>query len=88
MAVTLLQRIDHSKNMARSYELSVQLGLFGDVALTRHWGRIGSAGQTREYWFDSEDTATKEAESILRQKTAKGHVSKPIDGHIETPFRL
>ena len=88
MGITLLQRVDHSRNMARSYELSVQLGLFGDVALTRHWGRIGSAGQTREYWFDSEDSAVKEADMILRQKLRKGYVAKSIDGQVGAPLRL
>jgi len=73
MTITVLQRVDQSRNMARSYELSVQPGLFGDTALTRHWGRIGSAGQTKEYWFDSEDAAAKEAETILRQKQRRGY---------------
>jgi len=78
VAIILLQRMDQSRNMARSYELSLQPGLFGDVALTRHWGRIGSAGQTREYWFDSEDKATKEADLILRQKLRKGYIKKSV----------
>jgi predicted DNA-binding WGR domain protein len=80
MSITVLQRIDHSRNMARSYELSVQPGLFGDVALTRHWGRIGTAGQTREYWFASEAEAVKEADQVLRQKMRKGYTAKSIDG--------
>jgi len=78
VAIILLQRIDQSRNMARSYELSLQPGLFGDVALTRHWGRIGSAGQTREYWFDSEHKAAKEADLILRQKLRKGYIKKSV----------
>lgn len=78
MTITVLQRIDQGRNMARSYELSVQPGLFGDTALTRHWGRIGTAGQTKEYWFDTEAAATTEAESILRQKQRRGYRVKPV----------
>jgi hypothetical protein len=43
--------VDKDRNMDRRYELSVQLGLIGDVAVARHWSRIGAAGQTKEYWF-------------------------------------
>lgn len=73
MSITLLHRIDAAHNMARSYELSIQPGLFGDVAVMRHWGRIGSAGQAREYWFDGEDAARKEADAVLRQKLRRGY---------------
>ena len=36
-----LRRIEPEKNMARFYEISLQPTLFGDVAVVRHWGRIG-----------------------------------------------
>jgi predicted DNA-binding WGR domain protein len=79
MSITRLHRIDKTRNMARGYELSVQPGLFGDVAVTRHWGRIGTAGQTREYWFDTEDAAQKDADTILRQKLRRGYARLASD---------
>jgi predicted DNA-binding WGR domain protein len=85
VAITLLHRIDNGRNMARSYELSVQPGLFGDVAVTRHWGRIGTAGQTRECWFDTEDAASKEAGIILQQKVRRGYQIKSIEEYVALP---
>ncbi|MGB3389974.1 MAG: WGR domain-containing protein [Pseudaminobacter sp.] len=38
----LLDRIMRERNMARFYELSVEPTLFGEVALVRRWGRIGT----------------------------------------------
>ena len=59
--------------MARRYELSVQPGLFGDVAVVRHWGRIGTVGQTKEFWFDDETGASSEAARVLRVKQKRGY---------------
>lgn len=39
------RRIDPTRNMARFYLLSLEPTLFGDVALLRHWGRIGTRGR-------------------------------------------
>lgn len=33
--------------MARYYRLSVEPSLFGDTALVREWGRIGTSGRRR-----------------------------------------
>lgn len=41
------RRYDASRNMARFYCLSVERTLFGDAALVREWGRIGTRGQRR-----------------------------------------
>ena len=54
--------------MAWFYELSVQPGLFGDICVTRHWGRIGTQGQAKEHWFDSEALAFGLASKLERQK--------------------
>lgn len=73
MSISILHRVDKSLNMARRYELSVQPGLFGDVAVVRHWGRIGTVGQTKEYWFPSEPEARANADGVLRQKQRRGY---------------
>ncbi|MFP1132878.1 WGR domain-containing protein [Asticcacaulis sp. W401b] len=73
MTVQHLRRIDQARNMARSYEVSVQPGLFGDVAVVRHWGRIGTAGQSKEFWFTDEVQADEMIGAILRQKQRRGY---------------
>lgn len=73
MSISILHRVDKALNMARRYELSVQPGLFGDVAVVRHWGRIGTIGQTKEFWFADEAGALSSAASVLRQKQNRGY---------------
>ena len=41
------ERIDHAANCARFYTLAWQPDLWGDIALVRSWGRIGSQGNRR-----------------------------------------
>jgi predicted DNA-binding WGR domain protein len=40
-----LTRTDPDRNMARFYTMTLQPTLFGEWALLREWGRIGSAGR-------------------------------------------
>jgi predicted DNA-binding WGR domain protein len=40
----ILERLEPAANMARYYGLSIEPTLFGDVALVRRWGRIGTHG--------------------------------------------
>ena len=84
MTISILHRIDKDRNMMRGYELSVQPGLFGDVSVLRHWGRIGTVGQSKEYWFSDAEAAAHEADAILRQKRRRGYVlqEQPATPHI------
>jgi len=77
MAATVLRRIDQARNMARFYELDVQPGLFGDVSVTRHWGRIGSNGQSKQHWFSSDAAAADLAAKLTRQKERRGY-NRPL----------
>jgi len=61
--------------MARFYELDVQPGLFGDVSVTRHWGRIGSLGQSKQHWFADDTAASELAGKLRRQKERRGYVA-------------
>jgi predicted DNA-binding WGR domain protein len=70
----VLHRIDPARNMRRRYELSVQPTLFGDVAVIRHWGRIGGGGQSREDWLASDAEAQAQVSRILEQKRRRGYV--------------
>lgn len=67
--MTLLHRVDATKNMARFYALSLQRSLFGDVLLVRCWGRIGTKGRLRSEWFETERAA---ADALHRLEHLKG----------------
>ena len=69
-----LTRIDPAENEARFYVLDVQPTLFGEWALVKEWGRIGSEGEQRMTWFDEE----REALTLFlrRLKSAGGAVMR------------
>lgn len=68
-----LTRIDPEANMRRFYRLSLQPGLFGDVALIREWGRIGTNGQCKSEWFEDESQAEVASDKLTRQKRRRGY---------------
>jgi predicted DNA-binding WGR domain protein len=68
-----LERHDPEKNMARFYRMTLAPTLFGEWALIREWGRIGSPGTVRETWFDTEMLALKEQQKLLRRKQRRGY---------------
>lgn len=68
-----VQRIDAARNMARYYRLAIGPTLFGNIALVRNWGRIGTRGQERVELFDTEKQALSHFLEILRDKRRKGY---------------
>jgi predicted DNA-binding WGR domain protein len=68
-----LRRIDPVRNMARFYLVSVDRSLFGDFAIVREWGRIGSIGRVRIDLFDDEDGALTAFAAIERRKRKRGY---------------
>jgi predicted DNA-binding WGR domain protein len=40
-----LRRVDPETNIARFYVLTLERDLFGNVVVTRQWGRVGTAGR-------------------------------------------
>lgn len=70
---TYLERIDRARNMARYYRLSVVETLFGDWAMLREWGRIGSRGQSRAEWCVSEDDALRRLDERRRERQRRGY---------------
>lgn len=70
------QRVDDTKNMARYYMISIQPTLFGEIAVVRHWGRIGRAGGEKIEVFETEQEATAHFLDIARRKRARGY--KPV----------
>ena len=68
-----IERRDTTRNMARFYALSIEPTLFGDVCLTRRWGRIGTRGQMRAMSFSQEEEALAYFAKIQRQKASRGY---------------
>jgi predicted DNA-binding WGR domain protein len=71
--ILVLERRDENRNMARFYVLAIEPTLFGDSALVREWGRIGSWGRRRLDLY-ADDRASGEAlEAWLRRKVRRGY---------------
>jgi predicted DNA-binding WGR domain protein len=68
-----LHRIDPSRNMRRFYMLTIQPTLFGDVSLVRHWGRIGTNGQSMMQTFAEPEAANAAFHRLERIKRARGY---------------
>lgn len=69
----LLKRIDPDRNMARFYALSVEPTLFGDAALVRQWGRIGTRGQLKINLFDTKSAAETALARLAKRKLRRGY---------------
>lgn len=67
------ERHDPVRNMARYYAFEISESLFGEPCLTRRWGRIGSAGQSRVHFYGIENDAVRELLKLVRQKKARGY---------------
>ena len=67
-----LTRIDPAQNMARFYDISLQPTLFGEVAVLRRWGRIGTGGQVLMQTLDAGQAATEQAR-LAQAKRRRGY---------------
>jgi predicted DNA-binding WGR domain protein len=68
-----VERMDPTKNIARFYAMSIEATLFGDVCLTRRWGRIGAHGQAMQHHFNTEEDAVQLFLDLLRRKRVRGY---------------
>lgn len=73
MAHAHLHRIDPKANMARFYHVDLVPTLFGEVAVLRQWGRIGTNGRTTVETLPSIGEAEMSANRTLRQKMRRGY---------------
>ncbi|MDE3175432.1 MAG: WGR domain-containing protein [Pseudomonadota bacterium] len=69
----VLERIDPSRNMARLYVLAIEPTLFGDTALARGWGRIGSRGRSRLDLHADKAAAAEALDVWLNRKLRRGY---------------
>jgi predicted DNA-binding WGR domain protein len=70
-----LHRIDPDAHMARFYCIELAPTLFGEVAVLRRWGRIGTRGRTTTESWLSPCEAEEAAGRTLQQKLARGYIS-------------
>lgn len=68
-----VERNDQSRNMARYYALEISRTLFGDICLTRRWGRIGTAGRSMAHHFAEEMPAIEMFLDLAASKRARGY---------------
>ena len=69
----VLERRDDSRNMARFYVLAIEPTLFGDSALMREWGRVGSWGRRRLDLYADAKASGEALETWLRRKERRGY---------------
>lgn len=73
----VLERCDPARNMARYYVLSVEPTLFGEAALVRQWGRLGTRGRQRIELHLNPAIAAVALDSWLRAKLRRGYRLRP-----------
>jgi len=56
--------------------MMIEPTLFGDICLTRRWGRIGAQGQVMMHSFDREEKAVELFLDLLREKRGRGYHPK------------
>lgn len=68
-----LTKTEPNANLFRFYRMDIVRGLFGDWGLVRNWGRVGSSGQIRTDWFDTETEAKDARFDLHMQKARRGY---------------
>ena len=69
-----LFHVDPARNMARFYVLALQPTLFGEVALVREWGRIGSPGRVQVTAYATPEEAEAAFRRVGHQKARRGYM--------------
>lgn len=68
-----LIRSEPDTNRHSFYRIEIVPGLFGDWSLVREWGRLGSPGQVRTDWFETEAEAKDARFALQMQKARRGY---------------
>lgn len=80
-----VERKDATKNMARFYSLEIGSNLYGEICLTRRWGRIGARGQTAAHQFSREEDAVglfldlASCGAHIARGRGRGQKNRPLD---------
>jgi predicted DNA-binding WGR domain protein len=78
MPTLMLERIDPALNVARYYSLSIEPTLFGEVALARRWGRIGTHGARIVEIHRDRTAALAAFGKRAAVKLRRGYVTAPL----------
>jgi predicted DNA-binding WGR domain protein len=73
LQMLVLERRNASSNMARFYVLAIEPTLFGEMALVREWGRIGSWGRRRLDLHPNRASAAESLDAWLVRKARRGY---------------
>lgn len=73
LQILVLERREPSRDMARFYVLAIEPTLFGDVALAREWGRIGTLGRRRLDLHADVASAAEALDVWLARKSRRGY---------------
>ncbi len=68
-----LRRVDPDTNTARFYVLTLERDLFGNFAVTRQWGRVGTAGRVITEPFGTELDAGEAMGRLAALKRRRGY---------------
>jgi len=72
LQMLVLERRNASRNMARFYVRAIEPTLFGEMALVREWGRIGSWGRRRLDLHSDTASAAEALDVWLARKARRG----------------
>ena len=65
--------VDTARNIARDYQLTVTLDLFGWTVVERHWGRIGCNGKSARDSFPNAASARQFVDAVRRRRGSAKH---------------
>lgn len=71
----VLTRRDPAKNLHRFYIVNLGATLFGEWALSREWGRIGSPGTVRTTSFERREDAQQAEQHIIKRRLSHGYTT-------------
>lgn len=75
MSTVYMERSDPTRNLARFYQVEIHPTLFGEWAVIRRWGRIGTYGNMRQDCFASLSEARDSHSLRVANKHRRGYTA-------------
>ena len=69
-----LRRVDPETNVPRFYLLTLERDLFGNVVVTRQWGRVGTAGRQITEPYPTGEAAVEAMTVLAAAKRKRGYM--------------
>ena len=70
----VLTRIRPEKNERRFYAVDISRDMFGEITVSRNWGRIGTSGRQRYDPYPNIRAAQQALDVITKSKRKRGYV--------------